>query len=161
MQACKVTSPMPNSLQTHGLEPARLLCPWDSPGNNTGVGCHFLPQRFFPTQESNPGIELRSLAFQADSLLSEPLGKPMQQSYSMCVCVCVCVCVHMYMCVHICTHVYTCTRVHTCMCVNIYTCICVCTYIHTHVCVYAHTYTCMCVCVLYICNIHYTSESTN
>ena len=26
------------------LEPARLLCPWDSPGRNTGVGCHFLLQ---------------------------------------------------------------------------------------------------------------------
>ena len=25
-------------------EPGRLLCPWDSPGKNTGVGCHFLLQ---------------------------------------------------------------------------------------------------------------------
>ena len=31
---------MSNSLQPHGLQPARLLCPWDSPGNSTGVGCH-------------------------------------------------------------------------------------------------------------------------
>ena len=30
------------TLVTHGLSPARLLCPWDSPGKNTGVGCHFL-----------------------------------------------------------------------------------------------------------------------
>ena len=30
-----------DSVQTHGLQPARLLCPWDSPGRNTGVGCHF------------------------------------------------------------------------------------------------------------------------
>ena len=29
---------------------ARLLCPWDSPGENTGVGCHFLLQGMFPTQ---------------------------------------------------------------------------------------------------------------
>ena len=28
----------------HRLEPAGLLCPWDSPGKNTGVGCHFLLQ---------------------------------------------------------------------------------------------------------------------
>ena len=35
---------------------ARLLCPWDSPGKNTGVGCHFLLQRIFPTQESIPGL---------------------------------------------------------------------------------------------------------
>ena len=26
------------------IDPTRLLCPWDSPGNNTGVGCHFLLQ---------------------------------------------------------------------------------------------------------------------
>ena len=35
---------------------ARLLCPWDSPGKNTGMGCHFLLQGIFPTQESNPGL---------------------------------------------------------------------------------------------------------
>ena len=34
-------SAMANSLQPHGLQPARLLCPWDSPGKNTGVGCYF------------------------------------------------------------------------------------------------------------------------
>ena len=28
------------------------LCPWDFPGKNTGVGCHFLLQGFFPTQGS-------------------------------------------------------------------------------------------------------------
>ena len=32
----------------------RLLCPWDFPGRNTGVGCHFLLQGIFPTQGSNP-----------------------------------------------------------------------------------------------------------
>ena len=31
-----------NSLQPWGLQPARLLCPWDAPGKNTGVSCHFL-----------------------------------------------------------------------------------------------------------------------
>ena len=35
---------------------ARLLCPWDSPSRNTGVGCHFLLQGIFPTQGSNPGL---------------------------------------------------------------------------------------------------------
>ena len=33
-----------------------LLRPWDFPGKNTGVGCHFLLQGIFPTQGSNPGI---------------------------------------------------------------------------------------------------------
>ena len=32
------------------------LCPWDSPGKNTGVGCCFLLQGIFPTQESNLGL---------------------------------------------------------------------------------------------------------
>ena len=32
----------PTLLQPHGLQPTRLLCPWSSPGKNTGVGCHFL-----------------------------------------------------------------------------------------------------------------------
>ena len=32
------------------------LCPWDSPGKKTGMGCHFLLQGFFLTQESNPGL---------------------------------------------------------------------------------------------------------
>ena len=31
-----------DSLQPHGLWPARLLCPWGFPGKNTGVDCHFL-----------------------------------------------------------------------------------------------------------------------
>ena len=45
--------------------------PWNSPGQNTGVGSLSLLQGIFPTQESNPG-----LALQADSLPAEPPGKP-------------------------------------------------------------------------------------
>ena len=36
--------------------PAKLLCPWNFPGKNSGVGCHFLFQGIFLTQGSNPGI---------------------------------------------------------------------------------------------------------
>ena len=32
------------TLQPYGQQPTRFLCPQDFPGNNTGVGCHFLPQ---------------------------------------------------------------------------------------------------------------------
>ena len=32
---------MSDSVQPHRRQPTRLLCPWDSPGKNTGVGCHF------------------------------------------------------------------------------------------------------------------------
>ena len=35
---------MSDSVQPHGLQATRLLHPWDSPGKNTGVGCHFLLQ---------------------------------------------------------------------------------------------------------------------
>ena len=35
---------MSDSVQPHGLQPTRLFRPWDSPGKNTGVGCHFLLQ---------------------------------------------------------------------------------------------------------------------
>ena len=43
-------------LWPHGQQPARVLCPWDSPGKNTGMGCHALFQGIFPTQGSNPGL---------------------------------------------------------------------------------------------------------
>ena len=48
---------MSNSLQPHGLQPARLLCPWNSPSKNTGVGCYALLQGISPTQGSNPGLQ--------------------------------------------------------------------------------------------------------
>ena len=37
----------------HGLWPARLLCPWNFLGKNTGMGCHFLLRGIFPTQGLN------------------------------------------------------------------------------------------------------------
>ena len=37
----------------HGLQPMSLLCPWNIPGKNTGVGCHLLFQGIFMTQGSN------------------------------------------------------------------------------------------------------------
>ena len=56
MHACSIVL---DSLQSHGLQPASLLCPWVSPSKNTGVGCHFLFQGIFP-------IKPRSLALQTD-----------------------------------------------------------------------------------------------
>ena len=46
-------------------EPTRLLCPWDFPGKNPGVGCHFLLQGNLP----DPRIEPMPPALQADALL--------------------------------------------------------------------------------------------
>ena len=54
-----------NSLQPHGL-----YSPWNSPGQNTGVGSRSLLQGIFPTQGLNLGLALR-----ADSLPAEPQGK--------------------------------------------------------------------------------------
>ena len=53
---CVSCSVVFNSLQPHGLYLTRLLCPWNSPGKNTGVGCHSLLHGIFLTQESNPGL---------------------------------------------------------------------------------------------------------
>ena len=41
---CKVTSVVSDSVRPHRRQPTRLPRPWDSPGKNTGVGCHFLLQ---------------------------------------------------------------------------------------------------------------------
>ena len=49
-------SVMSDPLLLHGLGPARLLCPWDSPGENTGACCHALLQGIFPTLGSNRGL---------------------------------------------------------------------------------------------------------
>jgi len=51
--SCSIVS---NSLQPHGIWLTRLLCPWDSPGKNIGVGYHFLLRGIFRTQRSNPGL---------------------------------------------------------------------------------------------------------
>ena len=52
---CSVTQ-LCSTLQSYEPLSTRLLCPWDSPGKNTGVGCHFLLQGIFLTQGSNPHL---------------------------------------------------------------------------------------------------------
>ena len=69
---CSVVS---NSLQPHGLKPSSLLCPWNFPGKNTRVGCHFLLQGVFPTQGLNPCL-LCLLHWQVGSLPLCHLGSP-------------------------------------------------------------------------------------
>ena len=61
---CLVSRLYPTVFQCHELWPTRFLCPRDFPGNNTGVGCHFLLQKIFLTKGSN----LSLLHWQADSL---------------------------------------------------------------------------------------------
>ena len=56
MHACSIASAMSDSLWPHGLKSMMLLCPWDFPGKNIGVDCHFLLQGIFQNQDSNPGL---------------------------------------------------------------------------------------------------------
>ena len=75
MKEVKVShSVMSDSFRPHGLMSplARLLCSWDSPGKNTGVGCHFLLQGNLP----DPGIEPVSPPLQVNSLPAELSEKP-------------------------------------------------------------------------------------
>ena len=72
---CSVIRSCLDSLRPHGLQPTRLLCPQDSPGKDTGVGCHFLLQGIFLTQGSSLGL-LGVLYWQAGSLFIEPPGQP-------------------------------------------------------------------------------------
>ena len=78
-----------DSLQPHGLQPTRFLCPWNFPGKNTRVGCHFLLQGIFLSQGLN------------SYLLCLCIGRRILYHYTtretpppptfVCVCVCVCV----------------------------------------------------------------------
>ena len=62
--------------------PARLLRSWDSPGKNTGVGCHALLQGIFSTQGLNPYL-LGLLHWQVCSLPPAPPGKPSRATGSL------------------------------------------------------------------------------
>ena len=83
MQEARVQSlgqedPLEKGMATY----SRLLCPWNSPGTNTGVGSHSLLQRIFLTQESNPGLLhhrqiLYHLSHQRSTLHSLPMTKLM------------------------------------------------------------------------------------
>ena len=69
MLSCSVVS---DSLQSYGLWPARLLCLWGFSRQEYWSGLPCPPPGDLPT----PGIKSRFPALQADSLLSEPPGKP-------------------------------------------------------------------------------------
>ena len=63
---------MSDSLRVHGLEPVRLFCPWNSPGQNTEVHSHSLLQGIFPAQGLKPGLPHCRQIF----LPPEPRWKP-------------------------------------------------------------------------------------
>ena len=76
LHACLTSS---RDIRNPSLKSYPSLCdavdcsPWDSPGKNTGVGCHALLQGIFPTQ----GIELKSLHWQVSSLTLSQQRSPL------------------------------------------------------------------------------------
>ena len=60
------------------MQPAKLLCPWDSPGKNIGVGCHFILLGNLP----DPGMVPKSPAWQADSLPWSHQGQVAKERWS-------------------------------------------------------------------------------
>ena len=84
----------------YGLQPARLLCPWDSLGKNTGVGCRALLQGVFLTHGSD--LHLLCLPYcQAGSLPLAPPGRPIGM------------CTHTHTHTHMYTHTYVYTHTYT------------------------------------------------
>ena len=73
---------MYDSLWPHGLEPASLLCPCDSPGKNSWSGLPCPPPGDFPNPETEPA-SLLSPALQASSSPLVPPGKPQHSSVYM------------------------------------------------------------------------------
>ena len=65
---------MSDSLCPIGLQPARLLCPWNISDRNTGVGCHFLLQGIFANQGSNSCL-FHLLLFIGGFFTTVPPGK--------------------------------------------------------------------------------------
>ena len=60
---------MSDSVRPHRRQPTRLLCPWDSPGKNTGVGCHFLLQCIKMKSESEVAQSCPTLSDPVDCSL--------------------------------------------------------------------------------------------
>ena len=55
MKVCQLFSHV-QQFAPHGWQPTELLCSWNSPGTNIGMGSHSLPQGIFQTQGLNPGL---------------------------------------------------------------------------------------------------------
>ena len=66
---CCVTSVVSNSVRPHRRPPTRLPRPWDSPGKNTGVGCHFLLQCMKVKSQSEVAQSCQTLSDRMDCSL--------------------------------------------------------------------------------------------
>ena len=112
---------MSNSSRPHGLQPTRLLCPWDFPGKRTGVGCHCLLHHLL-WSTSNKTYEHTSSLVHVKHVWKQRVqglheASENQGSFCLCalpssgspqghflasMCVCVCVCVYAQSCPTLC-----------------------------------------------------------
>ena len=78
-------SVVPNSLQLHGLQPTRLLCLWDSPGKNIGVGISSVAQSCRtlcdPMNCSTPGLPVRHQLLEFTQTHVHRVGDAIQPSH--------------------------------------------------------------------------------
>ena len=126
---------MSNSVRPHRQQPTRLPRPWDSPGKNTGVGCHFLLQCMKVKNESEvaqscptlsdpmdcslPGSSIHGFSSQ-ECWSGVPLPSPKIQNYTP-------------KWVHFTVYKYT-LILNTCkVCVHVCICVCACTYMYVYV----------------------------
>ena len=68
---------MSDSVRPHRRQPTRLPCPWDPPGKNTGVGCHFLLQCMTVKSESEVAQSCPTLMHTEDTRIERVTGTPM------------------------------------------------------------------------------------
>ena len=66
---CCLVANMSNSFAIPWTVAARRLCPWDFPGKNARMDCHFLLQGIFPTYVASPALA-------GGFFTTEPIGKP-------------------------------------------------------------------------------------
>ena len=94
---CEVASVVSNSVWPHRRQPTRLPRPWDSPGKNTGAGCHFLLQcmkvkslshvRLFATPWTAAYPAPPSMGFSRQEYWNElPLPSLCMNKYLLCLC---------------------------------------------------------------------------
>ena len=86
-------SVMSNASRPHGLQPTRLLRPWDFPGKSTGVGCHRLTSDF---HFHSWFLKRQKLLLLEVTFLNEASCYFIEVQMRVCVCVCVCVCVYVW-----------------------------------------------------------------
>ena len=99
---CWVTLVVSNSVQPQKRQPTRLPHPWDSPGKNTGVGCHFLLQCMKVKSESEVAQSFLTLSDPMDCSLP---GSSVHVIFQARVLEWGAIALYMYTCIHICLHV--------------------------------------------------------